>query len=83
VAALLAAPHELLFFAGCSEEQIELAQVLADIDEVEPLLRRSADLIVDTTAPVTDVADAVLSRVASERRERERGIHPRGGPPPR
>jgi shikimate kinase len=39
----------------------ELAQVLGDLEEVEPLLRRSADLIVDTTAPLPAVADAVLS----------------------
>ena len=80
-----------LFFAGCSEEQIdlpfdyrvlltaprsvlidrlhtrtgntygrttvELTNVLADLAEVEPLLRRSADLVLSTTAPVAHVAD--------------------------
>jgi broad-specificity NMP kinase len=99
VAALLARETEgLLFFAGCSEEQIELpfdyrvlltaprpvlierlrtrtgngygardaelAQVLADLAEVEPLLRRSADLVLETTAPAADVADRLLERVA-------------------
>jgi dephospho-CoA kinase len=87
----------LVFFAGCSEEQIELpfdyrvlltaprsvlierlrtrtpngygrdgaelAQVLADLDEVEPLLRRSADLVLTTTAPVPDLADRLLERL--------------------
>jgi broad-specificity NMP kinase len=88
----------LLFFAGCSEEQIELpfdyrvlltvprpvlvdrlrtrtgntygreelAQVLADLDEVEPLLHRSADLVLTTTAPLSDVADRLLERVAAQ-----------------
>jgi len=88
----------LLFFAGCSEEQVdlpfdyrvlltaprevlverlrtrtgnaygregaELAQVLADHDEVEPLLRRSADLVLTTTAPTAEVADRLLRHVA-------------------
>ena len=86
-----------LFFAGCSEEQIELpfdyrvlltapryvllerlrtrttnsygrdgaevANVLADLDAVEPLLRRSADLVLSTTAPVSSVADTVCRYV--------------------
>ena len=100
VAALLAPvpEEELLFFAGCSEEQIELpfdfrvlltvpedelvvrlttrtsnaygrkpaerTQVLADLAHIEPLLRRSADLVLSTTAPVAEVADRLLERVA-------------------
>jgi hypothetical protein len=94
VTELLSQSHELLFFAGCSEEQAELpfdyrvlltapravlverlrartsnrygredrelAQVLADLDEVEPLLRGSADLILTTTVPMDDVADQLL-----------------------
>jgi hypothetical protein len=95
VAELLAtAPDRLLFFAGCSEEQIELpfdlrvlltapesvlvrrlhtrtsnaygrdghqlAQVLADLADVEPLLRRSADLVLTTTAPPPHIADVLL-----------------------
>jgi hypothetical protein len=99
VEALLAqAPEgELLFFAGCSEEQIgmpfdlrvvltvpedellsrlrtrtsnsyglgpgEERQVLSDLEQVEPLLRRSADLILTTTAPVAEVADRLLAQV--------------------
>lgn len=39
----------------------ELAQVLADTDEVEPLLRRTATLVVDTSAPLPAVVDAVLA----------------------
>jgi GTPase SAR1 family protein len=99
VASLLAQvpDGELLFFAGCSEEQIELPfdyrvvltvpedeivtrlgarpsnaygrkpgelrQVLADLVHVEPLLRRSADLVLSTTAPVAEVADRLLANV--------------------
>jgi shikimate kinase len=100
VADLLSGPPDrLLFFAGCSEEQIdlpfdyrvlltaprsvlvgrlrtrtgnaygregtELSQVLADLAQVEPLLRRSADLVLETTAPPPQVADALLARVAA------------------
>lgn len=99
VADLLAhAPEGLLFFAGCSEEQIELpfdyrvlltapksvlvqrlrtrtgnaygrdsgelAQVLADLAEIEPLLRRSADLVLTTTDSPAHVADLVIARIA-------------------
>jgi shikimate kinase len=44
-------------------EGTELSQVLADLAEVEPLLRRSADLVLTTTAPPPQVADALLARV--------------------
>lgn len=94
---LATADDRLLFFAGCSEEQIELpfdyrvlltaptivligrlrtrtsnsygrdpqerAQVLADLAEVEPLLRRSADLVLTTTARVGEIADLLLRRI--------------------
>jgi len=46
-------------------DDAELAQVLDDLAAVEPLLRRSADLVLDTTGPVGEVADALLARVAS------------------
>jgi GTPase SAR1 family protein len=101
VASLLAQvpDGELLFFAGCSEEQIEmpfdyrvlltvredeivarlstrtsntyggnpaeLRQVLADLAQVEPLLRRSADLVLSTTAPVAVVADRLLAATSA------------------
>lgn len=89
--------EELLFFAGCSEEQItmpfdyrvlltvpkdemlarlsartsnaygktaeERGRVLADLAEIEPLLRRSADLVLRTAAPVAEVADRLLAHV--------------------
>jgi shikimate kinase len=99
VAELLArSPDQLLFFAGCSDEQVELpfdyrvlltaprsvlvqrlctrtnnaygrdsvelSQVLADRTEVEPLLRRSADLVLATTTPPAHVADVLLGRIA-------------------
>jgi shikimate kinase len=91
------AASDVVFFAGCSEEQVMLpfdvrilltapaeillqrltarttngygrsarqrAQVLADLVEVEPLLRRSADLVLVTTEPTPLVADALLSHV--------------------
>jgi shikimate kinase len=44
----------------------ELAQVLADLDEIEPLLRRTADLVLDTAAaPPAALADALLARLAT------------------
>ena len=99
VASLLARipDGDLLFFAGCSEEQAampfdyrvvltvpeaemvvrlrtrtsntygrkpaEQRQVLADLARIEPLLRRSADLVLSTTAPVVEVADRLLAEV--------------------
>lgn len=38
----------------------ELEQVLADLQQVEPLLRRSADIVLATTTPVAAVADRLL-----------------------
>jgi hypothetical protein len=45
----------------------ELAQVLADLDEIEPLLRRSADLVLDTTIPIPELADRLLASVSEWR----------------
>jgi dephospho-CoA kinase len=45
----------------------ELAQVLADLDEVERLLRRSADLVLTTTASTAEIADVLLRRIAELR----------------
>jgi shikimate kinase len=39
----------------------EQEQVLADLADVEPLLRDSADLIIDTTVPLSSVVDQVLA----------------------
>ena len=89
---------QLMFFAGCSDEQAELpfdcrvlltaprsvlidrlrmrtnnpygqderelSQVLADLDEIEPLLRRSADLVLMTTESPARTADDLLRGVA-------------------
>lgn len=44
-------------------------RVLSDMEWVVPLLRDSADLVVDTTAPVSEVADAVVDAVVTRRRE--------------
>ena len=43
----------------------ERRQVLADLANVEPLLRRSADLVLSTDAPVATVADRLLEHVAA------------------
>ncbi len=102
VAELLSrASNQLLFFAGCSDEQIhlpfdyrvlltapqstlverlrtrttnsygrdshELSQVLEDLVNVEPLLRRSADLVLTTNVPPGRVADLLLQYLAEQR----------------
>lgn len=41
----------------------ELAQILANLETVEPLLRRRATLEVDTSVPVEDVVEAILKHV--------------------
>jgi hypothetical protein len=38
------------------------------LDEVEPLLHRSADLVLTTTAPTAELADVLLGRLAELRR---------------
>jgi dephospho-CoA kinase len=92
----------LLFFAGCSDEQAQFEfdfkvllsapvdvllerlrtrstnsfgksqderdRVLDDIAWVVPLLRDAADLVVETTATVSKVADIVVEAVADRRR---------------
>jgi hypothetical protein len=37
--------------------------VLSDLAEIEPLLRRSADLVLTTTDPLPRVADRLIARV--------------------
>jgi shikimate kinase len=46
---------------GFGKNPHELANTLAIIAEIEPLLRRSADLVIDTTAPLDEVVRQVLS----------------------
>jgi dephospho-CoA kinase len=43
----------------------ELERILGDLAEVEPLLRASSTVEIDTTAPVSDVADAVEAVLAA------------------
>lgn len=43
-------------------------RVLSDMGWVVPLLRDAADLIVDTTMPVSEVADTVVDAVANRQR---------------
>jgi dephospho-CoA kinase len=43
----------------------ELAQVLADLEAVEPLLRRSADLVLDATRSPAELAEAIVARMAA------------------
>jgi shikimate kinase len=70
---LLTAPEEVLLERlrartgnryGSRPEERE--QVVADLAAVEPLLRRSADLVLETTEPLGRVADALLGRLAAD-----------------
>ncbi len=38
--------------------------MLADLRETEPLLRRSADVVIDATQPLSRVADLVVESLA-------------------
>jgi hypothetical protein len=49
---------------GYGRDGAELAQVLADLDEIEPLLRHSADLVLTTTASLPQLADRLLEQTA-------------------
>jgi adenylate kinase family enzyme len=67
---LLTAPAEILVQRlmarttnGYGRSAEQRAQVLADLAGVEPLLRRSADLILVTTVPTPLLADTLLSHV--------------------
>lgn len=72
---LLTAPADVLMqrlktrttdgYGGSPEQR---AQVLGDLREVEPLLRRSAHLVLDATEPVPVLADAVLHHLLSPAR---------------
>ena len=74
VRVLLAAPRPVLVDRlrrrttnSYGKSDAELAQVLADLEQVEPLLRRSADLVLDATEPIEQVAEKLLREVASLR----------------
>jgi RNase adaptor protein for sRNA GlmZ degradation len=47
-------------------EARERAQILADLAEVEPLLRQSADLVLSTTVPPDQLADQILAYIAAQ-----------------
>jgi shikimate kinase len=47
-------------------EARERAQILADLAEVEPLLRQSADLVLSSTVPPDQVADQILDYIAAQ-----------------
>jgi hypothetical protein len=68
---LLTAPAEILLQRltarttnGYGRSAEQRAQILADLADVEPLLRRSADLILVTTEPTPLIADALLGGIA-------------------
>jgi len=64
---LLTAPepvmlHRLATRAGNTfgQSSAQRAQVLADLANVEPVLRQSAHVIIETTLPLADVVDLIL-----------------------
>lgn len=68
--ALLTAPPDVLLTRLARREnnpfgktRSERTRILTDLAEVEPLLRSSADVVLDTRAPLSSVADA-LEKVA-------------------
>jgi broad-specificity NMP kinase len=69
---LLTAPRSVLIHRlrtrtgnAYGRTSVELVNVLADLAEVEPRLRRSADLVLTTTAPVREVTDRLTDRIAA------------------
>jgi len=69
---LLTAPVELILDRlrlrttnPFGKAQAERDRVLADMEWVLPLLRESADLVIETTRPTNDVADTVIDAVVS------------------
>jgi dephospho-CoA kinase len=53
---------------GYGRDSTQLGQVLRDLERVEPLVRRSADLVLDATEPPAAVADRLLDAIALRRR---------------
>jgi hypothetical protein len=49
----------------------DLARILGHIRNVEPMLRRTASLEVDTSAPVDQVVETILSLVLDDARTGE------------
>jgi shikimate kinase len=73
VRVLLSAPKSVLLDRlrmrttnSYGREARERTQILADLGEVEPLLRQSADLVLSTTVPPTQVADQILAYIAAQ-----------------
>ena len=76
---LLTAPEEVIVerletrttnaFGKSAEER---ERVLADLRDIEPMLRRSADVVIDTNKALADVTEALLAVLAS-RSAPERG----------
>jgi shikimate kinase len=67
---LLTAPRDVLVARlrtrdgnAYGKDPAELARILTDLVEIEPLLRRSADLVLTATEPTARLADALLSEV--------------------
>jgi dephospho-CoA kinase len=72
---LLTAPREVLVQRlrtrrgnGYGKDPAELSQVLDDLAEIEPLLRRSADLVLPATERTARLADTLLERISEARR---------------
>lgn len=53
---------------GYGATEPELARILLDLQEVEPLLRASADVVVDATRPLPAVVAAVADAIAAAAR---------------
>lgn len=66
---LLSAPNDLIVERLATrtnnpfgKDPDELARVLWDLKTIEPLLRRGASLEIDTSAPLTEVVDTILTK---------------------
>jgi hypothetical protein len=52
------------------QDPAELCQILSDLVKIEPLQRRSADLVLTATGPTAEIADVLLGRIAELHRAR-------------
>ncbi len=75
---LLSAPVEVILERlatrttnSFGKSQEDRDRVLSDMVWVAPLLRDAADLIIETTTPVSEVADTVIDAVVNRRRQAE------------
>jgi hypothetical protein len=59
------------------KSDVERQRVLADRERVVPLLRASADLVINTSKPVSEVVEVILDAIEARRKRTQPTGYPR------